>query len=193
VTTQLVNVTPKLVAELDHLTFDELVTLYGQPQIVTEYAQGVGYWAPGQSVPPLHDDDPAVAQAIGRCLASRIRSGLADFGLPRADEFHPAECGWCAYSKADLLRACDYATWRSRFIVAEHATWRSERQPPDSRGKYLRSYVRSTNRSGEYDNPAWAAFFQGATPAGELMPPSDREFARARRRAAIAEAAEYAK
>lgn len=135
---------PDVLALLDEATVEALYSRLGAPRIVTRYAEPMGHWSPGDGRPPLADDDPAAMQSVGRCAASRIRGVIP---LPGA--IHPAECGWCAYPLAELLRACDWATWHSRYVLAELAVWA---------GAEGSTYTREL-RANVYDNPRWAAWF----------------------------------
>lgn len=137
-----VDLTSTLRKILDEMDLDQIARAYGPPETDTAYAEPQGYWKPGDG-PPLIRPTPAEGQAIGRCAAARVRLAGAVFG-----SLHPGECGWCAYPVDELLRACDYATWQSRAVVAEWATWTFRD----------RTYRRSTNRHG-YDNPTFAAFW----------------------------------
>jgi hypothetical protein len=144
----------------------------------TTYAQGSGYWKAGDGRPPIVFDGPAAANAAGRCVANRVRYGSLP-GIP-AGSIHPAKCGWCDYPKDKLLAALDHATWRSQFVESEFAVWRFGNA----------NYRRTTGRSGEYDHSDWRAFFRGATPSTENLPPSEREHHRTLRSDAIAHAAD---
>lgn len=171
--------TPGNRKELDALEIEELGQVYGEPTIRTTYAEGFGHWRAGQGKPDLIADTPAVAQAMGRCAASRLRSG--DVAGILTSAVHPGECGWCDYPLPVLLAALDHASWFSRFVTNELAIWR------DAQG---REYVRSTNRAGEYDNPEWAAFYMGATPGtSHGIAPSDQTVQRVGRQRLIDAAA----
>lgn len=52
--------------------------------------------------------DMAEAQAIGLCYLAR-QKGLPDIHALRqaVAQLHPAECDWCAYPPAELLRMLD--------------------------------------------------------------------------------------
>lgn len=146
------------------------------PEVLTTYDTDFAFWKPGEGRPLVAPDTPAVAQAIGRCLAYRMRYDGNVGGLV-STELHPADCGWCDYPAEELRKANDYARWRSKFVRIEVAIWHF------SDGQ---AYVRDTGRSGQYDNPTWAQFFShGDTP-------SDRRFFAANRREAILTAASSA-
>ena len=138
---------PDVRAYLDKLPVEAVEHRIGTPRIVTIYAEPKGYWHVGDDHPSLADDDPAVMQAIGRCAASRVR------GLPLGDSIagiHPRECGWCQYPKDELLAACDWATWSSRYLISEVFVWSADE-------RWI-TYERGI-RGGEYENPAWRAFW----------------------------------
>lgn len=140
------KLTATVLRELDLMSLDRLWQMYGPGQVVTEYAQPRGHWSPGDGHPAVaFDDDPAAAQAAGRCVASRTRH--ADIFADRS--VHPARCGWCDYPLPELLIALDHAAFVSRFVVTEYAWW------PAKDG----SYARATDRAGTYEHPRWAAFF----------------------------------
>lgn len=167
--------------ELDEIPLEDVRAAYGEPEVRTRHVNGIGYWKPGDGTPDVVAESPAVAQAMGRCIAVRTRFGG---GLMQSESIHPATCDWCEFDTAILLAACDHATWISRLVDFEIAVWR------DPSG---REYVRSTNRGGEYDNPAWATFFLGATPAtSHGLSPTDQTFYRMVRLREIAAAAGHA-
>ena len=138
---------PEVVAILDDMPTDSLHHRYGEPAITTMFAQPQKHWRVGDGRPSLADEDPAVMQAVGRCAASRVRweDKPAIFG----PSIHPAVCDWCEFPLPELLGALDWATWASRYVAAEVATWR---------GRGGSSYTRSL-REDEYDNPAWRRFW----------------------------------
>lgn len=140
------KLTPAVLAELGLVSLDRLRQMYGPGHLVTEYAPTQGYWKPGEGRPFItFEDDPAAAQAAGRCGASRTRyaSIFADRSI------HPARCGWCDYPLDELLKGLDHAAFYSRFVVTEYHWW------PAKDG----SYARPTDRAGTYENPRWAAWF----------------------------------
>lgn len=62
------------------------------------------------SLPPVHE--MASAQAIGVCVASRVRLGDGYFGLKGA-ALHPGQCGWCDYAVDVLVAWLDeFNDWR---------------------------------------------------------------------------------
>jgi hypothetical protein len=156
-------------AALDSLTVDMVVAQlsgdeddHGQPTLRRTFAEGQGYWRPGDGRPALADDDPAVMQAVGRCAAYQARLKLGHIPLILAA--HPRRCAWCDYPLAELLRACDWATITSRFLVTERLVWRQHpgRPHPHQGAIYERGGMQAT-----YLNDAWAAFW--------AMDPADRE------------------
>lgn len=175
-----VMLTSKLIAELDATDIATLQAEHGDWRKVTEYATGQGYWREGDGTPVLVAETPAIAQAMGRCVANRLRYGLDAIGVA-AGSIHPARCGWCDYPKDVLLVALDHATWRSRYVVTEYLVW------PAKGG----TYTRATGRAGEYDNPTWLQFFVGTTPSTSRLAPSELAHWRAVRTAEIERAAEY--
>lgn len=160
---------------LDAMTIDDIRSVYGPGVTATIYQEPIGFWHPGMGEPKLAADTPAVAQAMARCATKRSAKGDYAALLPTG-VVHSGECGWCAYPLDVLLAACDHATWMSRHVSAEIVTWPTVNPAVD--------YTRTTNRSGEYDNPAWATFFQGVTPSTALLPPSDLFHLNERRRLA---------
>lgn len=172
-----VMLTDKLVKELDATGISVLKAEHGDWRMVTEHATGHGYWREGDGTPALVADGPAVANAMGRCVANRVRYGLAALGMA-AGSIHSARCGWCDYPKDVLLKALDHATWRSHYITAEYLNW-------PAKGNV---YTRSTGRAGEYENPDWARFFQGVTPSTAKHTPSELASWRAIRTDEIARA-----
>lgn len=139
------KLTPAVRAELDLLSVDQLTIKFGPGNLETEYA-ATTYWKPGDGRPVVtFEDDPAAAQAAGRCAASRTRFA----GIFAGPSIHPSRCGWCDYPQDVLLAALDHAAFHSRFITAEYLWW----------GAKGGSYARPTNRAGTYENPRWAAFF----------------------------------
>lgn len=143
---------PKVRAYLDALDDAAVRWRLGEPRVVTIYAQGKGYWEPGDGRPMLADEDPATMQAIGRCALSRVRSILPGPASLAHDAVHPARCGWCDYPQELLLGALDWAAWRSRYIVTELLVW------PRSDDERWVTYERA-GRSSEYENPTWRDFF----------------------------------
>ena len=140
------KITPAVRAELDLVPLERLQQLYGPGHLVTEYATPHGYWTPGDGAPLVSlDDDPAAAQAAGRCTAARTRFGSVFVGR----SIHPTRCGWCDYPMPELLAALDHAAFMSRYVVTEYVWW------PAKGG----NYARTTGRAGTYENPRWAAFF----------------------------------
>lgn len=158
-------------AALDVLTVEQVCHLlsgndhdHGQPNRYRTFAEGQGYWQRGQGRPALASDDPAVMQAVGRCAAYQARLKFGTH-VPLVLKAHPRECAWCDYPLAELLKACDWATVTSRFLVTEELVWfqRPAADKPTERGA---SYHRA-GLGGEYLNDAWAVFW--------ALEPADRE------------------
>lgn len=160
-------------AELDAQPVGQVMSQHRDYRIVTEYAQGQGYWKPGQGDPGIRPE-PAAAQAIGYCVANRTRYGGMFDGL----SIHPSPCGWCDYPMSELLIALDWAVWISRYVTTEYAVWFTKN------GRYNRS----TGRSGEYLNPEWQAFWHGSTPSTKPLLESEMVGIRELRRELIAAA-----
>lgn len=158
-----------VVEALDAMTIDAVcralynTTDQGQPSVIRTMAQGQGGWVMGDGRPSLADDDPAVMQAIGRCAAYRVRVKLPGI-MPLVAKAHPTECAWCAYPVAELLRACDWATVTSRYVITERLTW--HQYPDEQPGKRGLSYSRG-GLDDRYLNEAWAEFH--ALPADQRM------------------------
>lgn len=127
----------------------------GWPVVRRTFARGQGGWVEGDGRPALADDDPAVMQAIGRCAAWRLRAKLPG-PLLLDSAAHPRPCGWCEYPVAELLRACDWATITSRYVVAEFLQW--WQYPHADIGKKGLAYHRQ-GTDGVYLNERWAAFW----------------------------------
>jgi hypothetical protein len=140
------HLTREMVSDLDATPLGQLASVHTDYQVVTRYAEGHGYWTPGDGTPRVVFADPVEAQVAGRCVASRVR-GMPTFLT--AGSIHPGPCRWCKTPTPELLAACDHAAFVSRFVVTEHITWPTKDRP----------YVRSGERDGTYENPAWAAFF----------------------------------
>lgn len=139
---------------LDELTLDELTRAFGRPSVAVIHAKPTGHWTPGSGRPSLADDDSAVMQAIGRCLAFRIRRRLPaplSFG---GRLVHHDACDWCDYPEEQLLAACDWAIWVSRYVVAEIVFWRKGEEGLDRFVTYERA-----GRHDIYENPRWAAWW----------------------------------
>lgn len=147
---------PEVQAALDNMSFGMLNLRLGTPYSHTSYALPQGYWRQGDPRPALADEDPAVMQIIGRCLAWRI-AGRGKFPvLPIIGGVHPAPCPWCDYPKEELLKACDWATWWSRYLIEEVLLWKGKRG----------SYSRTTSTPG-YQQPRWMEWW--------AMPREERE------------------
>lgn len=84
------------------------------PPPAAQYRRIDAWWRPGGPRPLIDSSDPAVAQAIGRCLTSRIKLALRN--LP-SKAFHPRECAWCAYPVEALREAIGYAAFVSRLDI----------------------------------------------------------------------------
>lgn len=161
----------EVVAALDSMTVKEVVralsstTDDGQPAVRRTFSEGQGYWTPGQGRPALASDDPAVMQAVGRCAAyqARLKFGTT---VPLVLKAHPRPCAWCDYPLAELLKACDWATVASRYVLAERLVWRQypNAEAPRDRGLF---YERAGAAAGTHLNEAWATFW--------AMEPADRE------------------
>ena len=141
-----------------------LIVELGQPSIVTRYADPKGHWRQGDDRPALADDDPAVLQAIGRCAVSRselwgVGTGGAKLLRAVGVATHPEECGWCGYPTDELLAACDWATFRSRYVEAEFAVWHADPE------RLTGATYQRTLRQDVYENPTWAQFW--ALPTAE--------------------------
>ncbi len=139
------------VTRLDGYGYRELLTMLGDPaRVETRYATAIG-WQPGDGRPALATDDPAVAQAMGRCALDRaVRGDTPVGGVARLRMVHSTPCGWCDYPLDELVAACAHAVWTSRFVAVEFAVWE---------GVHGREEARPTGRAGTYENPVWAAFF----------------------------------
>ena len=126
----------------------------GAPE--TQFRYFPDWWSVGSPKPLIDASTPAIAQALGRCLTSRLKLKTTLLGvLPMPSKaFHPRECNWCIYPEAQLREAIGYAA-----VVAQYDLIR-----------------------GEYANPAWAAFFAGETPTTRGL--TDEQWLEAHRRRA---------
>lgn len=132
---------------------DGMQAMFGPPVVTTVYHEGTGrYWRQGDGRPTLADDDPAVIQAMGRCVIGRSQIA-AGYGLRSDAATHPRTCEWCEYPPRELLAACEWAAWMSRYVVSEAAVWWQ-----DGQGHRGPSYGREVRAMG-YDNPAWRRFW----------------------------------
>lgn len=137
---------------LDELRVDELEQNFGPPRVSVTYAEPRGYWAQGDGRPVLADDDPVVMQLIGRCAAWRARNDLPVLAPPSRGAIHPESCQWDDYPTGELLKALDWATWSSRYVISELLIWRNH----DDASVV---YIREGERTGTYGNPRYAEFF----------------------------------
>ncbi len=135
---------------LDAMMNSTVVATLGKPVIVKTYHEPLD-WRPGDKRPLLADDDPAVMQAIGRCLASRVRGRLIPDTL---GAIHPLGCGWDDYPKAELLSALGWAAWQSRFVVSRIQIWQGNADAGTKAPEYFRGLA-----ADYYENPRWAAFW----------------------------------
>lgn len=151
---------------LDAASVARIVDLVGPPALATTVAEprgsvrGGSGWQPGEPLPALRDEDPAVMQAVGRCAVSRLqhRCGLEMRSLHDRDR-----CAWCAYPLAELLAGCDWAVHRSRFVVLETATWWADQTR--RAGPTYRRIV----RHDVHEHPGWAAFWAQPRPDRERL------------------------
>jgi hypothetical protein len=141
----------------------------------TLYSQPFGHWKLGTPRPVVSADGPAEANAIGRCVANRVRYGLME-GV-NLGNIHSSECGWCAYPKDVLLAALDHAIVISQHVEADYLVWRTADKSRD--------YTRDLHRAGEYDNPRWADFWRGVSPSTSKHPPEELAAWAAARRESI--------
>lgn len=122
---------PKHRRELDGLSIDAIVDIFGEPAITPDWDMPrLLHWQPGQPRPLFADDDPAVMQAVGRCATARVFGRVG--GHPEmlgavVTEAHPVECGWCDQPLDMLLAACDWATFEGRAQTGEWLTWTQHR------------------------------------------------------------------
>lgn len=151
-------------AILDAMPIPSLIVQLGQPHTVARFAEPRGSvkartgWQPGDTLPMIRDDDPAVMLAVGRCAQAELQ---LRHGFPVRSLHDPARCAWCAYPLPERLASCDWSVFRSRFVIAEFAIWHAE--PGTRRGA---TYQR-TLRQDVYENPTWAEFWS--------LPVPDRE------------------
>lgn len=155
--------------DLDRMGLEELRAEYGAGEVTTIYAPPVGRsWKPGDGPPEVGGvDDPAVAQAVGRCVAARVRGPVLQSvgGEAAISRIHPGPCGWEDYPTPVLLQALDHAAWSSRLVDREFEVWWF--QDPANAGAQPVEYRRYTKRAGQYDNPAWSRFWSEDVPLRE--------------------------
>ena len=145
---------PDTLLYLDSLMWEPLIRILGSPRMMTSYAEPVGkHWRPGDKKPVLADEDPAVMQVIGRCAAYRVR-GFEGRPNHLLSASHPDRCPWCEYPVEELLAACEWATWYSRYLIQEVAVWEGK----------VGSYHRTVATAG-YQNTRWKDWF--ASPVTE--------------------------
>lgn len=131
---------------LAEMSTDEVAGWLGRPRVATIMARP----QPPRPKPALATDDPATAQAMGRCAVSRTRGFPASLG-----KLHGDRCAWCEFPVAELAAGCAYAEWASGYVIAELFVWV---------GTERSSYERS-GQSGRYTNPTWREFW--ALPVAE--------------------------
>lgn len=142
-----------VLAILDELPLGAVTARLGGPDVSVSHHEPDGrWWRQGDPHPILADDDPAVMQAISRCAASRARGN----GLPVTGSVHIEGCQWCEYPAAELLAACEWAAWSSRYVTTVIHRWKGS----DS------EYVRSAE-SHFYGNPRWQSFWALGVPERE--------------------------
>lgn len=129
---------PKVRELLSEMSTAAITARYGEPHRVVLYSRPL----PSKK-PSLATDDPAVAQAMGRCAVSRMPD---QWKLLR---FRHETCSWCAYPVDELVKGCEWAEYISRYVTAEILVWRNEDGETYERG----------GASPHYENPAWAAFW----------------------------------
>jgi hypothetical protein len=129
---------PKVRAFLDERNVAEIISEYGQPERVVLYSRPL----PSRK-PSLATDDPAVAQAMGRCAVARLPEDW------RLVPFRHESCAWCEYPVAELVKACEWAEYMSRYVTAQILVWRNADGD---------TYERDGG-AAHYENPAWAAFW----------------------------------
>lgn len=129
-----------------------LIVELGHPHTVTRYAPTRHHWSQGDGAPALADDDPAVMQAISRCATAEIQR-MGGYPKELSSTHDTRRCAWCDWPIAERLAACDWAVFRSRFVEAEFHVWYAD-QEKHRGARYWRMV-----RQDEYENPAWAAFW----------------------------------
>ena len=125
---------------LHEMTVEAITIRYGEPRVHIVHSRPLP-----SGKPALASDDPAVVQAMGRCAVARTRLD----GAPRLGKLHGAECAWCAYPVGELVAACEWGDWSSRFVLVEALIWRG-----DDGSTYVRE-----GRSPHYGNPAWRDYW----------------------------------
>jgi hypothetical protein len=135
-------------ALMDEMSAQTLTARLGYPAVEKRYFEGSGSWQPGDGRPTLADEDPAVMQAIGRCLAHRVRG---QFSL---SSIHPTTCDWCDYPTEELVVACDWAAWQSRYVIANLNVWVGAETDWGKPTTYARS-----GPVDYYENPRWREFW----------------------------------
>lgn len=145
-------------AFLDERPTESLVRLLGSPLITRSYHEPIGrWWRQGDKRPALASEDPAVVQAQGRCVVARGQQ-VAGFSAHR---LRSDSCAWCDYPPAELLAACEYASWRARHLRTELLVW-WQRPIERSGASYVREGAHDT-----YEHPDWRDFW--------ALPQAERE------------------
>lgn len=132
---------------LNALSVGEVIALLGSPSERVGYATAPG-WTQGEGRPALANEDPAVMQSVGRCAAERARRRFPA-PLPVLRAVHPSSCDWCEYPEDELLKACAWAVWHSRYVESHVFEWRGDGA----------TYTRAGSMTG-YQNPDWRRFFE---------------------------------
>jgi hypothetical protein len=150
------------VANLDAMGYEDLVAVLGQPdRMTTIMREGGRRWQPGLAKPSLANSDPAVTQAMARCITFRAIFGTptTDFGSVLNEEtIHPKVCAFCDYPLEELEAAVDWGGWESSLVQIEYVTWD---------GRLGSQYSRETPRQGTYGDPRWANFYSQAPSRSE--------------------------
>lgn len=130
---------PKVRDLLNEMSVDQISARYGEPRARDVYSCKLP-----ESKPALASDDPAVVQAMGRCVVARTRDSIVSLG-----KLHGDTCAWCEYPIEQLVAACRWGEWESRYIVASVLVWH---------GADHSTYERAGD-GPRYSNPDWRRYW----------------------------------
>lgn len=142
---------PDVAKVVSGMSVSALTEELGEPFYLRHHTPPRGSWLPGMERPGLASDDPAVTDAMGRCVVYRMQAKVGlSFGSDMHDE---RRCAWCDYPLDALLAACDHATWLAQYVESELLIWFQDQEK--RKGQKL---VRPGTASG-YQHPAWRDFW----------------------------------
>jgi hypothetical protein len=140
-------------ATLDELSLSEVIMNIGSPITVKKYRRPMRV---RDYRPTLHTEDPAVAEAMGRCAMARAEAFLQTAPAMHAETsaiHRTADCLWCEWPTDFLIDACDEAVITMRYLEDEFMVWYE-----DSDRRRGSRYIRYV-RGAVYENDGWATFW----------------------------------